>query len=39
LLELLEIDAEMIVNHFEDRIEDRYDSLISLFEEEESEDE
>lgn len=39
LLELLEIDALMIVNHFGDLIEDRYDELIELFEVEETSEE
>ena len=38
LLEILGIDAEMIVNRFGDLIEDRYDELIELFPEEEYED-
>lgn len=34
LLEILGIDAKMLVNHFDYLIENMYDELVSLFEEE-----
>lgn len=34
ILELLEIDAEMLVERFEDAIEDRFDKLVEEFSDE-----
>jgi hypothetical protein len=36
LLEILEITSEDITNRFEDYIEDKYDQLVSEFEDQES---
>lgn len=34
VLELLDLDSEAIVEHFKDEIEDKFDTLVSKFDEE-----